>query len=91
MHLKTDTVLVEAVQRVARGDANRADVGQVVDHQLQDLALDRLLRRGDKVGEGEHRGANSKRKTAGDLALQASLQVWWARWEQLYCASAIDS
>ncbi|MNG93402.1 hypothetical protein D3C79_523690 [compost metagenome] len=55
VHFEADAVLVQAVQRVARRQGDAADVGQVVDHHLQDLAFDRLRWRGDEVVEGGHR------------------------------------
>ncbi|MNI99585.1 hypothetical protein D3C73_1587000 [compost metagenome] len=56
MNLKADAVLVQVVERVARRDADGADVGQVIDHQLQDLAFGRLLGWGDNVVGDGHRG-----------------------------------
>ncbi|MNP14168.1 hypothetical protein D3C76_1064810 [compost metagenome] len=56
VHLVADRVLVDVVQQVARRDGDHADVGQVVDHQLQDLTVDRLRARGFVVGDLGHCG-----------------------------------
>ncbi|MCY1412249.1 hypothetical protein D9M71_276490 [compost metagenome] len=40
MHFIAEAVLVQAVQRIARGNGNHADIGHVVDHHLHDLAFD---------------------------------------------------
>ena len=54
VHFKADGVLIDAVQQIARGDFHRTDIAQVIDHQLQDLAVDRLADRGIEMGEEGH-------------------------------------
>ncbi len=54
MHFKADGVLINAVQQIARGDFHRTDIAQVIDHELQDLAVDRFADRGIEMAEGGH-------------------------------------
>ncbi|MNP15948.1 hypothetical protein D3C76_1083230 [compost metagenome] len=56
VHLIADRVLIEVVQQVAGRDRDHADVGQVVDHHLQDLAIDVLGARGLEVADQGHCG-----------------------------------
>jgi hypothetical protein len=54
VHLIADRILVDVVQQVAGRDRNHADVGQVIDHHLQDLAVDVLGARGFEVADLGH-------------------------------------
>ncbi|MNL34512.1 hypothetical protein D3C87_1564880 [compost metagenome] len=54
MNLIADRVLIQVVQQVARRDRDHADVGQVVDDHLQDLAVDRLWAWGLVMGDLGH-------------------------------------
>ncbi len=63
MDFEPHTVLIEVVQRVAGRDGHAADIGEVVDHHLQDLRLDRLVRGGGEMAEAVHRVSGSVNET----------------------------
>jgi len=44
VHFVADAVLVELIQRIARRDAEAADIGEVIDHHLQQLTFDVFAR-----------------------------------------------